>query len=62
MNNERLTIELKQVLDHFNLNDVQEIVLIQSFFGYTYSEIASNYGYNSDYIKEVGANLWKFFL
>jgi hypothetical protein len=60
MNNEQLTVELKHILAHLNLNDVQETVLIKSFFGHTYSKIASENGYNCDYIKEVGANLWKF--
>lgn len=60
MNNAQLTIELKYLLDILNLNDVQEIVLVQSFWGCTYSQIASENGYDEDYIKEVGAKLWKF--
>lgn len=59
MNTEEAIITLERILNPYCLNDIQEIVFRQSLEGYTYSEIALTFGYNTDYIKEVGANLWK---
>lgn len=41
------------------LNKVQELVLRQTLEGKTYSEIASSYCYDSEYIKSVGCELWQ---
>lgn len=41
------------------INDVQEIVFRQSWEGKTYPEIAESFGYDVDYIKNVGSQLWK---
>lgn len=59
MNDQELMIELKDILDSYQLNNVQEIVLYQSFIGSSYLEIAMNFDYEYNYIKEVGSKLWK---
>jgi len=41
------------------LNHVQELVLQKSWEGRTYSEIAADTSYDSEYIKGVGCDLWK---
>jgi hypothetical protein len=40
------------------LNAAQEIVLVGSWSGKRYQEIATDSGYDFDYLKEVGAQLW----
>lgn len=47
------------VLDQGRLNKVQEIVLRQSWEGKSYSEIASSFGYDYGYIRDVGFKLWQ---
>lgn len=59
MENKEVMMEVQKIINSYHLSDVQEIVFFQSFLGATYSEMAYAYGYNPDYIKEVGANLWK---
>ncbi len=51
---------LDQVLQQEHLSDVQEIVFRQCWVGQTYAEIAENAGYDTGYIKDVGAKLWQF--
>lgn len=41
------------------LNKIQEIILKQVWEGKTYSEIASLYNYDAEYIKTKGCELWK---
>ncbi len=41
------------------LNRLQEIILKETWQGKTYTEIARNYNYESDYIKSAGCELWK---
>lgn len=41
------------------LNDVQELVFCCAWEGQTYEEIASDAGYDPDYIKHVGFQLWQ---
>lgn len=41
------------------LNPTQEIVLREVWNGKTYSKIADDYNYDSEYIKTVGCNLWQ---
>ena len=43
----------------YSLSDIQEIVLCQSILGLSYQEIADRYGYDHDYIKQIGAQLWR---
>ncbi|MGF1479519.1 MAG: NB-ARC domain-containing protein [Cyanophyceae cyanobacterium] len=60
------SIEFAQVLSVVDnaikpayLNKVQRIVLRDTWEGRTYSEIASRYSYDSEYIKSVGCELWQ---
>ena len=41
------------------LGSVERFVLHQSWLGKTYGEMAQGSGYGSDYIKEVGSQLWQ---
>lgn len=50
---------VETILDYEALTQVQEIVFRQSWEGKSYSNIAQDTGYDPDYIKDVGAKLWK---
>ncbi|MFB2969155.1 pentapeptide repeat-containing protein [Aerosakkonema sp. BLCC-F183] len=50
---------VETALDYQGLNKVQELVFRQSWKGESYAEIAKSSGYNSDYIKAAGYELWK---
>ncbi|MEH2108111.1 hypothetical protein [Nostoc sp.] len=39
------------------LNNVQSVVLLESWLGRTYAEIAVQISYKDDYIKQVGSQL-----
>lgn len=53
-------LEIIETALHPNeLTPVQDLVLRQVWEGKTYAEIADNAGYNSDYIKSVGSQLWQ---
>ena len=41
------------------LNDLQFLVFRQCWLGHSYREIATQTGYEYDYIKQVGAQLWQ---
>lgn len=41
------------------LKDVQELVLRQSWLGKSYQEIANETGYEPDYIRHVGSQIWQ---
>ncbi|KAF3890814.1 diguanylate cyclase [Tolypothrix bouteillei VB521301] len=41
------------------LSSIEKFVLHQSWLGQTYNEMAQSSGYASDYIKEVGSQLWQ---
>lgn len=41
------------------LNSVQELVFVQCWQGRTYQQIASDSGYDPDYIRVVGSRLWQ---
>lgn len=41
------------------LNKIQEIILEQTWQGKTYSEIATDYSYEFEYIKGAGCELWR---
>lgn len=56
---EELLKDIGRILQHKPLDSIQEFVLCQSWQGKTYSEIAKASGYASDYIKEVGSELWQ---
>ncbi|OUL37372.1 hypothetical protein BV372_02970 [Nostoc sp. T09] len=50
---------LDQVLQQKHLSNIQELVLRQSWEGYTYAQIAESSGYDDDYIRDVGYRLWQ---
>lgn len=50
---------LEQLLPPGRLGPIEELVLRQSWLGKTYSEMAQDSGYGSDYIKEIGSLLWQ---
>lgn len=50
---------LEAILGKESLNDIQKVVFCQAWEQKTYSEIAESAGYDSDYIKYVGFQLWK---
>ena len=41
------------------LNDIQSEVFVQTWAGLSYKEIAQQLGYQHDYIKQVGSQLWR---
>ncbi|RCJ37914.1 hypothetical protein A6770_14080 [Nostoc minutum NIES-26] len=41
------------------LNDVKSVVLLETWKGQTYEAIAEKLGYQNDYIKQVGSQLWR---
>jgi hypothetical protein len=41
------------------LNDIQSVVLRQTWAGRSYKQIAQQLGYQLDYIKQVGSRLWR---
>jgi WD40 repeat protein len=59
MNFEQALIVLDEALPKEQLNDTQELVFQQTWEGKTYSEIAQELNYDSDYIKYVGYQLWQ---
>ncbi len=50
---------VENAIEPVYLNKVQEIVLKDTFEGKTYSQIASTYCYDREYIKTVGCELWQ---
>jgi len=49
----------ENALNYQRLNRVQELVFRESWSGRSYGEIAKSSDYESDYIKDAGARLWK---
>ncbi|WP_414585937.1 AAA-like domain-containing protein [Scytonema sp. PCC 10023] len=56
---EELLEAVEQILEDKPLGSIQQFVLYQSWLGKTYTEMAQGSGYGSDYIKEVGSQLWQ---
>jgi hypothetical protein len=50
---------IDKTIEPLYLNSTQEIVLRETWNGKTYSEIAYEHNYDSEYIKTVGCNLWQ---
>jgi hypothetical protein len=50
---------INKILEPKRLNYLQELVLRQSLAGKPYREIAIQAGYDFDYVKEVGAQIWQ---
>jgi DNA-directed RNA polymerase specialized sigma24 family protein len=40
------------------LNDIQSVVFLKTWEGRSYRDIAQQLGYQHDYIKQVGSQLW----
>jgi len=47
-----------QILDSKQLSYIQEVIFLHSWNGKLYREIALESGYDLDYVKEVGSQLW----
>jgi AAA-like domain len=56
---DELLQSVKQILQDKPLGSIQWFVLYQSWLGKTYGEMADASGYGSNYIKEVGSELWQ---
>jgi hypothetical protein len=41
------------------LTDIQSVVLLETWAGRSYREVAEQLGYQHDYIKQVGSQLWR---
>lgn len=54
---EALTV-LDNVLGQMTLNDVQELVFRHAWEDWTYEQIAEQFGYTTDYVRNVGSHLW----
>ncbi|PZO19630.1 MAG: hypothetical protein DCF25_08075 [Leptolyngbya foveolarum] len=50
---------VKRVISPETLSYVQEVVFTQSWEGQLYPEIAQAVGYHPEYIRDVGAQLWR---
>ena len=48
-----------KILQPDRLNTIQETVLRECWLGKTYQEIATEFGYDADYIRVVGSRLWQ---
>ncbi|MHC5825789.1 MAG: hypothetical protein ACYT04_60555, partial [Nostoc sp.] len=66
MKSEEVSITLEEalviidtVLAPNGLNDLQELVFCQTWDGRSYAEIAESAGYDSEYIKHIGFQLWR---
>ncbi|MDX2244905.1 MAG: NB-ARC domain-containing protein [Leptolyngbyaceae cyanobacterium bins.302] len=49
---------LDNVLGQVTLNDVQELVFRHAWEDWTYEQIAAQFGYTTDYVRNVGSQLW----
>jgi AAA-like domain len=50
---------LPKILDQATLNSVQDAIFCQCWLGATYRDIAEQLGYDSSYIRLMGAQLWQ---
>lgn len=50
---------VEQIIKDKPFEYIQRFILQQSLYGKTYSEMAQDLGYTSDYIKEIGSQLWQ---
>ncbi|HEY9666185.1 MAG TPA: NB-ARC domain-containing protein [Coleofasciculaceae cyanobacterium] len=56
---EEALVALETILGKGSLNDLEELIVRQSWEQKTYPEIAANSGYDDGYVKYVGFQLWK---
>ncbi len=59
MDADEALVILDKLLGQKGLNHIQEIVFRQAWEGRGYREMAVNYGYDANYLKDVGSKLWK---
>lgn len=59
MNIEQALVILDTTLRQNFLNNVEELVFRQAWDDRTYAEMAATSGYDANYLKDVGAKLWK---
>lgn len=59
MSLENLLSTVEQVLPPNRFGAIERFILQQSWLGQTYSQMAQESGYGSEYIKEVGSRLWQ---
>ena len=63
MNTEEATSTFYTLLQKRNpkiyLKDVQELVFRQSWLGKSYQEIANDTGYEPDYVRHIGSQIWQ---
>lgn len=50
---------VEQILPQNRFGAIERFILRQSWLGHTYSQMAQESGYGSEYIKEVGSRLWQ---
>nr|WP_313934937.1 AAA-like domain-containing protein [Nostoc sp. FACHB-857] len=56
---EELLDAVERILQNRPLDSIQWFVLYQSWLGKTYDEMAEGTGYGSNYIKQIGSQLWQ---
>lgn len=56
---EELLDAVEKILQNRPLDSIQWFVLYQSWLGKTYDEMAQGTGYGSNYIKQIGSQLWQ---
>ncbi|WP_009633710.1 hypothetical protein [Synechocystis sp. PCC 7509] len=56
---EETLVVLYTHLKQKRLSDLQELVFYSAWQGQTYEEIASNTGYDADYIRHIGSYVWQ---
>jgi diguanylate cyclase (GGDEF)-like protein len=59
MNVDEVLQSIEQTFLARRLDPVERFVLQQSWIGLTYEEMARNCAYGSDYVKEIGSQLWQ---
>ena len=59
MNVEEALLILEQVIKPTHINDLQELVFEECWQGKTYQQIADIAGYDHDYIRGIGSQLWQ---
>lgn len=50
---------VEQILQPKQLGPIERLILSQSWMGQTYGEMAKGAGYGSEYLKEIGYQLWQ---
>ncbi len=59
MNVDEVLEAIEQILPDKQFGDVERLIFRQSWLGRSYNEMAEGSGYGSNYIKEIGSQLWQ---